>query len=107
MDYIKRFSEIIHTGNDWNRSYTIQGDNVDLNNAHAVCKLRTADDELILEADCTIHDKTIYVSIPAAKSLTIPKTLFKGFYDVFITSDTYSYKLVMGSIKIIHDISLH
>lgn len=107
MDYIKRFSEIIHTGNDWNRSYTIQGDNVDLSNAHAVCKLRTADDELILEADCTIHDKSIYVSIPAAKSLTIPKTLFKGFYDVFITSDTYSYKLVMGSIKIIHDVSLH
>lgn len=107
MDYIKRFSEIIHTGNDWNRSYTIQGDNVDLSHAHAVCKLRTANDELILEADCTIHDKSIYVSIPAAKSLTIPKTLFKGFYDVFITSDTYSYKLVMGSIKIIHDISLH
>lgn len=107
MDYIKRFSEIIHTGNDWNRSYTIQGDNVDLNNAKAVCKLRTADDELILEADCTIHDKSIYVSIPATKSLTIPKTLSKGFYDVFIVSDTYSYKLVMGSIKIIHDVSLH
>nr|DAQ04520.1 MAG TPA: hypothetical protein [Caudoviricetes sp.] len=107
MDYIKRQSETIHTGNDWNRSYTIQGDNIDLNNAHAVCKLRTVNDELILEADCTIQDKSIYVSIPAAKSLTIPKTLFKGFYDVFIVSDTYSYKLVMGSIKIIHDISLH
>lgn len=107
MDYIKRFSETIHIGNDWNRSYTIQGDNIDLSNAKAICKLRTINDELILEADCTIQDKSIYVSIPAAKSLTIPKTLFKGFYDVFITSDTYSYKLVMGSIKIIHDISLH
>lgn len=107
MDYIKRFSETIHIGNDWNRMYTIQGDNIDLSNAKAVCKLRTINDELILEADCTIQDKSIYVSIPAAKSLTIPKTIFKGFYDVFIVSDTYSYKLIMGSVKIIHDISLH
>lgn len=107
MDYIKRQSETIHIGNDWNRSYTIQGDNIDLSHAHAVCKLRTINDELILEADCHIEGNTVYVLIPAAKSLTIPKTLFKGFYDVFITSDTYSYKLVMGSIKIIHDISLH
>lgn len=107
MDYIKRFSETIHIGNDWNRSYTIQGDNVDLSNAKAVCKLRTINDELILEADCEIKDKSIYVTIPAAKSLTIPKHIFKGFYDVFIVSDTYSYKLIMGSVKIIHDISLH
>lgn len=107
MDYIKRQSETIHIGNDWNRSYTIQGDNIDLSNAKAVCKLRTVDDELILEADCTIQDKSIYVTIPAAKSLTIPKTIFKGFYDVFIVSDIYSYKLIMGSVKIIHDISLH
>ena len=76
-------------------------------NAKAVCKLRTINDELILEADCEIKDKSIYVTIPAAKSLTIPKTIFKGFYDVFIVSDTYSYKLVMGSVKIIYDISLH
>lgn len=107
MDYIKRFSETIHIGNDWNRMYTIQGDNIDLSHAHAVCKLRTINDELILEADCEIKDKSIYVTIPAAKSLTIPKTIFKGFYDVFIVSDTYSYKLIMGSVKIIHDISLH
>lgn len=107
MDYIKRFSETIHIGNDWNRMYTIQGDNIDLSNAHAVCKLRTINDELILEANCEIKDKSIYVTIPAAKSLTIPKSIFKGFYDVFIVSDTYSYKLIMGSVKIIHDISLH
>ena len=107
MDYIKRFSETIHIGNDWNRMYTIQGDNVDLSHAKAVCKLRTINDELILEADCEIKDKSIYVTIPAAKSLTIPKSIFKGFYDVFIVSDTYSYKLIMGSVKIIHDISLH
>ena len=96
MDFIKRQSETLHTGNDWNRSYTIQGDNVDLNNAKAVCKLRTVNDELILEADCTIQDKSIYVSIPAAKSLTIPNTLFKGFYDVFIVSDTYSYRFLFS-----------
>lgn len=107
MDYIKRFSETIHIGNDWNRSYTIQGDNIDLSNAKAICKLRTINDELILEADCEIQNKSIYVNIPAAKSLTIPKSVFKGFYDVFIVSNTYSYKLIMGSIKIIHDISLH
>lgn len=107
MDYIKRQSETLHTGNDWNRSYTIQGDNIDLNNAHAVCKLRTVNDDLIVEADCYIEGNTVYVLIPAAKSLTIPKSVFKGFYDVFITSDTYSYKLVMGSVKIIHEISLH
>ena len=107
MDYIKRQSETLHIGNDWNRGYTIQSDNVDLSNAHAVCKMRTANDELILKADCNIEGNTVFVSIPAAKSLTIPKTTFKGFYDVFIISDTYSYKLVMGSVKFIHEISLH
>lgn len=106
MDYIKRQSETIHIGDDWYRSYTIHGE-VDLTHAKAVCKIRNTSDDLILEADCNIEGNTVYVLISAAKSLTIPKTLFKGFYDVFITSDTYSYKLVMGSIKIIHDISLH
>lgn len=106
MDYIKRQSETIHIGNDWYRGYTIQGD-VDLTHAKAVCKVRNTNDDLIVEADCYIEGNTVYVLIPAAKSLTIPKSVFKGFYDVFITSDTYSYKLVMGSVKIIHDISLH
>lgn len=106
MDYVKRQLETLHTGNDWNRSYTIIGD-IDLTGYKAVCKIRDMEDNLIIEVECTIQDNVVYASIPASKSLTIPKTIFKGFYDVFIVSDTYSYKLVMGSVKIIHDVSLH
>ena len=104
--FLLRVSVSFDIGFDWYRGYTIQGD-VDLTHAKAVCKVRNTNDDLIVEADCYIEGNTVYVLIPAAKSLTIPKSVFKGFYDVFITSDTYSYKLVMGSVKIIHEISLH
>lgn len=106
MDYIRRQLETIHIGNDWHRSYTING-NLDLSTATAVCKIRDLEDNLIIEADCAIQDNIVYVTIPAAKSLSIPKFINEGLYDVFITSDSYSYKLVMGIVKIIHDISLH
>lgn len=106
MDYIKRQLETLHTGNDWNRSYTITGD-IDLANYSAVCKIRDMEDNLILEADCAIQDNVVYVSIPASKSLTIPNTIHEGLYDIFLFNNRYSYKLVMGIIKIIHNISLH
>lgn len=106
MDYIKRQLETLHTGNDWNRSYTINSD-IDLTGYKAVCKIRDIEDNLIIEADCTIQGNTVYVSIPSAKSLTIPKHIQEGLYDVFITDNTHSIKLIMGIIKIIHDISLH
>lgn len=106
MDYITRRLETLHIGNDWNRSYTINGD-IDLSSYNPVCKIRDLNDNLIIEADCAIQDNTVYVTIPAAKSLSIPKFINEGLYDVFITSDSHSYKLVMGIVKIIHDISLH
>lgn len=106
MDYIRRQLETIHVGNDWYRSYTING-NIDLSTANAVCKIRDLNDNLIIEADCAIQDNIVYVTIPAAKSQSIPKSIHEGLYDVFITSESYSYKLVMGIVKIIHDISLH
>lgn len=106
MDYITRRLETLHIGNDWNRSYTING-NIDLSTFNPVCKIRDIEDNLIIEADCTIQGNTVYVSIPSAKSLTIPKHIQEGLYDLFITDNTHSIKLVMGIIKIIHDISLH
>lgn len=106
MDYIKRQLETLHTGNDWNRSYSINSD-IDLTNYNAVCKIRDMEDNLIIEADCTIQDNIVYVSIPASKSLTIPNTIHEGLYDIFLFNNRYSYKLVMGIIKIIHNISLH
>ena len=69
MDYIKRQLETLHTGNDWNRSYTINSD-IDLTNYNAVCKIRDMEDNLILEADGTIQDNIVYVSIPASKSIS-------------------------------------
>lgn len=106
MDYVKRQLETLHTGNDWNRSYTIIGD-IDLTGYKAVCKIRDMEDNLIMEAECTIQDNVVYASIPASKSLTIPKTIHEGLYDIFLLNNRYSYKLVMGIIKIIHNISLH
>lgn len=105
-DTIKYQDEILHIGDDWNRVYIIKGD-LDLTNITGICKIRDDKDNLLLEADCVADNNKLYVKIPSSKSLKIPRSIRKGYYDVFITNGDYHHKLVMGGFSFIHDISLH
>lgn len=106
MDLVKRVNETIHIGEDWRRAYTIV-DDISLNNASAICKVRTKQGKLLCEAETVINDKTIFVTISKATTLEISKIYTKAVYDVFLTQDNVSHKLIMGDITIIHDISMH
>lgn len=106
MDLVKRVNETIHIGEDWRRAYTIV-DDISLNNASAVCKVRTKQGKLLCEAETVINDKTIFVTISKETTLEISKIYTKAVYDVFLTQDNVSHKLIMGDITIIHDISMH
>ena len=100
MNTIKNVSETIHIGSDFRRAYIVQGD-VDLTTATAICKVRS------LTGECHIREDTIIVTIRGKDTLKISDSIKKGQYDVFIVGKDYSYKLVMGDIEFIHDISLH
>lgn len=107
MDYILRNNEIMHTGEDWQRTYIVDGD-VDISNASAVCKIRNKLDAVLCEAVCDVTGNSIVVSIASADTLTIPMAVRQGRYDVFlITATGQTHKLVMGNIDIIHDVSMH
>lgn len=106
MDFVKRVNETLHIGSDWIRAYAISGD-IDLTNARGVCKLRTHADNLITEAHCTMEDNRLFVEIKGTNSLTFDKKLRKAKYDVFLITDEIVYKLVMGNMTIIHDVSMH
>lgn len=106
MNIIKKQAEILHTGDDWNRVYLVKGD-IDFNNVSAICKVRDENDNLLIEANCTVEENKIYVSIPSSKSISLSRSIDKGYYDVFITNGSYYHKIVMGSIKFYHNISLH
>ena len=106
MDFVKRINETLHTGDDWGRVYNIKGD-IPLEGAHGVCKLRTVSDKLILEADCTLEGNRLIVWIRSDKSLKIKRSLLRCKYDVFLITPTKTIKLVMGTMTIVHDVSMH
>lgn len=106
MEQVKRKDETLYIGSDFSRAYEIKGD-IDLANAKAVCKFRDKNDQLLLEAETNIQDNRVYINVNSALSLTIPRDIKQGKYDVFIIGDTYTYKIIMGSITFIPDISMH
>ena len=89
MDLVRRENETMHIGEDWRRAYTIK-DDVDLSGASAICKVRTKQGKLLCE-----------------ETLGIEKAYKKAEYDVFLVAGDLTYKLIMGDINIIHDVSMH
>lgn len=106
MDLVRRENETLHIGEDWRRAYTII-DDVDLSWASAICKVRTKQGKLLCEASTTIVGKTIMVTISKEETLGIEKAYKKAEYDVFLVAGDRTYKLIMGDLNIIHDISMH
>ena len=106
MDLVRRENETLHIGEDWRRAYTINND-VDLSWASAVCKVRTKQGKLICEATTTIVGKMIMVTISKDVTLGIDKAYKKAEYDVFLVAGDVTYKLIMGDLNIIHDVSMH
>lgn len=105
MEQVKRKDETLYIGSDYARAYKIKG--LDLTNATAVCKLRDISDNLLIEAECTVQDDLIYLTIKSDLSLKIPRDIKQGRYDIFVKSDSYIYKIMMGSIVFVPDISMH
>lgn len=105
MEQIKRKDETLYIGSDWSRVYEIKG--MDLKDATAVCKFRDGNDTLLIEAECTIQDNRIYLTVKSALSLKIPRGVKQGKYDIFLIGSTYTYKIMMGSITFIPDVSMH
>lgn len=106
MDFIRKENETLHIGADWRRAYTLTTD-MDISAGHAICKVRSIQGKLLCEAETKIQDKTVYVTIPSAKTLKIDKAYTKGEYDVFLTVGTNTFKLIMGDIAFIRDVSMH
>ena len=106
MEQIKRKDETLYIGSDWSRVYEIKGD-INLANAKAVCKIRDKNDEFLIEANTSIQDNRIYINISSEASLKIPRDIKQGKYDIFIIGDTYTYKIIMGSVTLIQDVSMH
>lgn len=106
MEQVKRKDEILYIGSDFTRVYEIKGD-FDLTDVRAVCKIRDKNDELLIEANTSIQDNRIYINISSELSLKMPRDIKQGKYDIFIIGKTYTYKIMMGSITFIPDVSMH
>lgn len=106
MEQVKRKDETLYIGSDWSRAYEIIGD-FDLAGATAVCKFRDTNDNLLIEAETDIQDNRIYINVDSALSLTIPRNIKQGRYDVFIIGKSHTYKIIMGSVTFVPDISMH
>ena len=106
MDLVRRENETMHIGEDWRRAYTIN-DDVDLSGASAICKVRSKQGKLLCEASTTIVGKTIMVTFSKDVTLKIKKAYKKAEYDVFLIAGDLTYKLIMGDLDIIHDVSMH
>lgn len=106
MDIVRRENETMHIGEDWRRAYTINED-VDLSGARAICKVRTKQGKLLCEASTHIRDKTIYVTISKNQTIGIERAYKKAEYDIFLVVSDLTYKLIMGDLNIIHDVSMH
>lgn len=88
------------------RAYRVSAD-MDISYATCECKLRTQTGKLLAIAQTEIIENTIYVRFNKDATLTIPKSCLKGKYDVFITINSYTFKIVMGDVTIVHDVSMH
>lgn len=106
MDLVRRENETLHVGEDWRRAYTIT-DDIDISQANAICKVRTKQGKVLCEAETSVNGQTIYVTISKDSTLSIDKAYNKAQYDVFLILEERTYKLIMGEITIIHDVSMH
>ena len=70
-------------------------------------KVRTENDIELVAADCTVDGDSVTVKIPGERSREIPRRYRVGKYDVFVQAADYSYKLVMGDMRIVYDESMH
>lgn len=100
------FNDELHCGSDFIRRYVADGH--DFTGATAVMKVRTENDIELVAADCVIDGDSVTARIPGERSREIPRRYRVGKYDVFVQKDgEYSYKLVMGDMRIIQDESMH
>lgn len=99
------FNDELHCGSDFIRRYVADGH--DFTGATAVMKVRTENDIELVAADCTIDGDSVTVKIPGERSREIPRRYRVGKYDVFVQAADYSYKLVMGDMRIVYDESMH
>lgn len=106
-DWVIEEDDFLHVGADWERKYTVDGIMFNLDETTAACKIRDRKDNLLVEATCTIGDNYVLAKIGYNETLGIDKKITKGRYDVFVEYNNKSYKLCMGNIDIIHDISMH
>ena len=100
------FNDELHCGSDFIRQYVADSHN--FTGATAVMKVRTENDIELVHADCTVDGDSVTVKIPGERSREIPRRYRMAKYDVFVTKgNEYSYKLVMGDMRIIYDESMH
>lgn len=103
---IKTVDEEWHIASDYCRAYQLQ-EGVDISNARAVCKFRDDMDNILAVADCHIQDNVIIVEVLDRTNSKVHQFVKKGRYDVFIIIGEHQYKVVMGKLAIIHDVSMH
>ena len=109
---MKIINEVLHTSSDWYKKY-ILSPKINFDGAKAIMKIRDSKtDKVLCEAICTISNNTITAHISWEGSDNIPISVTRGVYDLFIllplkNGEYIKHKLVMGDVKIIHDISLH
>lgn len=106
MEQVKRKDETLYIGSDFSRAYEIIGD-FDLTDATAVCKFRDMNDNLLIKAETDIQDNRIYINVDSKLSLTMPRDIKQGRYDIFIIGKSHTYKIIMGSVTFVPDISMH
>ena len=100
------FNDELHCGSDFVRRYVADGH--DFTGATAVMKVRTENDIELVAADCTVDGESVTVKIPGERSREIPRRYRVGKYDFFLTKENdYSYKLIMGDMRIVYDESMH
>lgn len=100
------FNDELHCGSDFIRKYVADGHN--FTGATAAMKVRTENDIELVAADCIVDGDSVTVKIPGERSREIPRRYCMAKYDVFVTKENeYSYKLVMGDMKIVYDESMH
>lgn len=107
IDYVRNEDEFLHVGANWERMYTIENRTLDVEHSTAVFKIRDRSGNLVCEAVCTVQPDGVLVQIPYEKTQKINTKITKGKYDLFLQMNGKSYKLIMGDIEIIHDISMH
>lgn len=101
------FDDELHIGSDWARNYVIPEENGDYSAASVVMKVRAMNGVLIMRGDCRMNGNTAEVRIPSSASLQANPKVMHAKYDVFIHTPEWTYKIVMGKMTIIRDVSMH